>query len=150
MIPQLDDNGLLPIGVWDCTLDEIEARFVWNPHRRQLWTGMVDFIVNECAPLASSFPIWIDGSFTRSKPHPEDIDVVLDVTDLPQEVALPYLLRLRIRSAEIKAQYHLDVWPRHPLWPTDLGAFFQYVGDKAAAELSLEPKDKKGILRVTL
>lgn len=148
MIPQLDAKGLLPIGVWDCSLEDISDRFAFNDHRRALWDGFRRFLNDARWPHSLVAPIWIDGSYCRSKAMPSDIDVVIDLSDRhPLEVE-EAALRLRFRHAEIKARYHVDLWVRHPALPNDLAAFFQYVGDKAAAELQLQPKDPKGILRV--
>lgn len=148
MIPALDANGLLPPGVWDCTLAEIAQRFAYNDHRRQLWVGFLAFLEVEYRPHRLPCPVFVAGSFTRHTPLPSDVDVVVDMNHLPGATAMPIGMSWRIRSAAIKRDYHVDIWPRHPEVPTDLAAFFQYVGDKAAAELQLQPKDPKGILRV--
>jgi hypothetical protein len=149
MIPQLDGLGLIPEGIWDCTLAEIENRFCWNDHRRCLWGGFKSFISDVYSHCATGMPIWVDGSFTRSKPLPEDIDLVIDFSSQAIDRVAATMLSLRKRAGAFKTNYHVDVWVRHPEWPVDLAEFFQYVGDKAAAELNLQPKDTKGILRVT-
>ena len=148
MIPPLDDRGLLPAGVWDCTLEEIAARFVTNDHRRNLWAGMTLFIEEKYRPAGLSCPLWVDGSFVRSKPSPSDVDVVLDVSSFAPEAAVQLAIGLRIQHDEIKARYHVDLWVRHPILPNDIALYFQYLGDKAAVELRLRPDDPKGILRV--
>jgi hypothetical protein len=58
------------------------------------------------------------------------------------------MLRCEMERATLKSRYHVDVGPRHPALPRDLAAFFQYVGDKAAAELQLPRTHPKGILRI--
>lgn len=35
-------------------------------------------------------------------------------------------------------------WTRHPVIPNDLVLFFQYLGDKAAAELRMDHKIPRG------
>jgi hypothetical protein len=79
---------------------------------------------------------------------PSDIDVVMDFTGFDARDEIMKFLELRFRHDEIKAAYHVDVWPRHPMIPADLAAYFQYVGDKCAAELCIDVKHPKGILRV--
>jgi hypothetical protein len=98
--------------------------------------------------LGLDCPIYIDGSFIRQKPEPEDIDLVLDLSSLPTHDAIQMALEIRYRWDEFKRLYNLDVWTRHPSLPHDLVDFFQYAGDKAAAELHLDPKHRKGILRI--
>ena len=149
MIPPLDGLGLIPEGIWDCTFAEIENRFCWNDHRRTLWADFKRFIADVYAPCAMGMPVWVDGSFTRSKPLPEDIDLVIDFSSEAINHVVDTMLSLRKRAADFKTNYHVDVWVRHPELPVDLAEFFQYVGDKAASELNLQPKDPKGILRVT-
>lgn len=147
MIPDLDEMGLLPPGVWDCSLSEVQAAFCTNPHRSTLWKGLQGFIANEVAAIGS-VALWIDGSFTRRKDIPADIDVVLDLTNLNEAEAFPIMLSLWQRRSNLKAAYHVDAWPRHPAFPKDLSEFFQYAGPKVAAEFQIETKRPKGILRV--
>lgn len=148
-IPPLDDNGLLPPGVWDCSLSEICERFATTPHRKGLWDGLLQFLEAEVRPLGS-LSVWIDGSFTRAKPSPEDIDVVLDFSAADLAAVAYHILSFRVRHDELKERYHVDVWTRHPAVENDLAAFFQYAGEKCAAELRVDRKHPKGILRVQL
>lgn len=148
MIPELDQHGLLPAGIHDCTLDEISAAFCWNPHRQALFERLMRFLVSEWRPLGLPCPLFVDGSFTRNKPLPEDIDVVMDLSVLNDDSDVLRGLSVWFRHSEIKSTYNLDVWPRHPRIPNDLAAFFQYLGEKASAELRLPIKHPKGILRI--
>lgn len=120
----------------------------WNVHRCQLWGGFKRFLHEVYRPIGVSFPIWIDGSFVRQKQKPSDVDVVLDLTALPVQTALPLALSIRQNGDNLKQAYHVDVWPRHPAIPNDITAYFQYVGPKAATELAVSDRDPKGILRV--
>jgi hypothetical protein len=148
MIPQLDGLGLIPAGTWDCTLAEIENHFCWNDHRRALWAGFNRFLAEVYFTTSPGMPVWVDGSFTRTKPMPADIDLVIDFSSESLGDVVAAMMSLRSQAAQYKKDYHVDVWVRHPDVPVDLAVFFQYVGDKAAAELNLQPKDVKGILRV--
>lgn len=146
-IPPLDNLGLLPKGIFDCSLTEIKDVFCNNKHRESLFDGLMHFLDVEWYPHGIDAPILIDGSFVRGKTSPDDIDLVLDVTGR-SDADLVVALGLHFRREELKKLYSVDVWPRHQKMPTDLGTFFQYIGDKAAAELRLEPKYPKGILRI--
>ncbi len=148
MIPNLDGHGLLPPGVFECTLPEIEARYCWNEQRRMLWSDLQRFLSQEWRPLALDCPLLVDGSFVRGKPIPDDIDVVADLSSLDLTAALTLAIAWQQRRGEFKALYNVDAWTRHSDFPIDLGAFFQYIGDKAAAELRLPMKHPKGILRI--
>lgn len=94
-----------------------------------------------------SFPLWIDGSFVRSKPMPSDIDVIIDMAGMADESALRAAMKVRFANPEIKKTYGVDLWVNHPAVPYDFAAFFQYVGDKCAIEKQIDPKHPKGILR---
>lgn len=148
MIPQLDRHGLIPPGVWDCTLQEIEQRFVFNDHRATLWAGFIDFLRAEGGSIPAGATMLVDGSFCRNKPMPSDIDVVVDLTPIPADVSLQLMMELRFRHDELKNRYHVDLWSQHPLLPHNFIDYFQYIGDKAAIELQLHPKMPKGILKV--
>lgn len=148
MIPQFDQHGLLPPGVHDCTLADIENHLCFTDRRAFLFQNLTRFVDVELMPLNLGCPLLIDGSFTRNKPNPDDIDVVLDLEALVGAHAVAIALNVRMRHGEIKAAYNLDVWTRHPSLPLDISLFFQYAGDKAAAELRLPVKHPKGLLRV--
>lgn len=146
-IPPLDSYGLLPQGIFDCSLTEIQGIFCPNTHRLSLFDGLMNFLNTEWYPHRIAAPILIDGSFVRGKLSPEDIDVVFDMTGHSDQ-SLVIALGLWFRHDELKQHYNVDVWVRHPKIPNNLVSFFQYIGDKAAAELRLTPKHPKGILRI--
>lgn len=146
-IPQFDDLGLLPPGVVDATLEEIAEMFCWNDHRRSLWDSFLRFVEVEYRSNKLTFPLWIDGSFVRSKAVPSDIDVVMDLVGVDDRAALLAAYGVRLKHDEIKRSYGVDLWVKHPAIPNDLTSFFQYVGDKCAAEKQIDPKHPKGILR---
>lgn len=148
MIPQFDEHGLLPPGIHDCTMDEINASLCFTARRNVLFQGLSQFLQIEWTPLGIACPLLIDGSFVRNKPNPDDIDIILDLEVLAANHAVSIALNVRMRHDEIKAAYNLDVWTRHPSLPVDISLFFQYTGDKAAAELRLPIKHPKGLLRV--
>ena len=148
-IPDLDSYGLLPVGQFSCTLAEVEQNFCWNPHRVGLYDGLTRFLVDQWYPLNIQAEFWMDGSFTRKKESPEDIDLVADVSHLSIQDLAPVII-LQMQNDLHKTQYHIDFWFKHPAVLNDLTAFFQYTGLKAGAELNLDPKRKKGILKVTV
>lgn len=148
MIPPLDDHGLLPSGIHACTWQEIEDYFCWNTKRKTVFAGLQRFLDERWAPIGLNCPILVDGSFVRSKTLPEDVDIVLDLSEVTDMTAIASALVLRLKHESIKLAYYCDVWVKHPLIPNDLSRFFQYLGDKGAAELQLSPEHPKGILKV--
>jgi hypothetical protein len=148
MIPAFDDHGLLAPGIHDCTLQDIGAELCWNSHRSTLFSGLNDFLSKEWVPLGLECDIIIDGSFVRKKAEPEDIDLVIDLSAIVSQKGLAAAVMLRLQHERIKQDYHCDLWAKHPLIPNDLIQFFQYLGDKGAADLRLLPKTPKGVLRI--
>lgn len=89
--------------------------------------------------------------YVRRRDLPKDIDIVLDLQGLPamdNSRALTMALQLRFEHDQLFREYHVDVWARHPLLPVDLAAYFQYAGLSAAAELRIDERHPKGILRI--
>jgi hypothetical protein len=80
-IPALNEHGLLPPGIHDCTLAEIEERFGQfhrSDRRCRLFERLKRF---HCQATSTGFvlAIIVDGSFVTSKDEPNDIDLVLVV-----------------------------------------------------------------------
>jgi hypothetical protein len=80
-IPDLDENGLLPFGIHQCTLDEIEARFgrFQSTDRRPVLMRRLRSFVTELQTAGIVRAIVIDGSFVTSITSPNDIDILLVV-----------------------------------------------------------------------
>jgi hypothetical protein len=80
-IPTLNPDGLLPVGIQDCTLDELKTgfgSFQGNDQRQLLFARLEGFLAEvRAAILVRS--ILVDGSFVTSKPDPNDIDLILIV-----------------------------------------------------------------------
>ena len=84
-IPSLDDEGYLPEGVHDCALEEVRARFgsfTTSDHRIMLCDKLL-FLIAEADKTGLLKEVIIDGSFVTAKPRPNDIDLILVLTDAP-------------------------------------------------------------------
>ena len=71
MIPQFDEHGVLPPGVYDTSLEEISLRFGGTQQRKKLISGLESYLATRF--LSSAI---IDGSVTE-KLDPGDIDMIL-------------------------------------------------------------------------
>ena len=84
-IPALNQDGLLPEGIHDCTLEEIKARFgsfQATDQRPRLLARLESFLAEvRAAGLVRS--VLVDGSFVTSKADPHDIDLVVVVAADP-------------------------------------------------------------------
>src|SRR3954469_17649731 len=80
-IPDLDEHGFLSVGVYDCELHEIRARFgifQGSSRRPDLFTRLVAFVAEAKASEVVE-AIVVDGSFITSKDLPNDIDLLVVV-----------------------------------------------------------------------
>ena len=80
VIPDFVDIGglwkVLPLGVHDATLEEVEARFASSDHRKRLFAGFKEGVI--ALHKAGCHKIFLDGSFITEKPIPGDFDVCWD------------------------------------------------------------------------
>jgi hypothetical protein len=145
-IPNFDLHGLLPQGIHDCTVSEIEERLTWNLLRTQLLSKFKDFLSNEIQPRFTD-PVFFDGSYVTNKEYPQDIDVVLDLRQSSRAQQLDGLIYMQESQAYLMDQYSVHFWI-NLAGSNDFSAFFQYVGVKTAKLKGLGPSHLKGILRL--
>lgn len=94
MIPESIDIGasrkVLPCGVHDATLDEVEVRFATNRRRRLLFNGLR----KACSALrkAGCVTVYLDGSYVTDKPFPGDYDACWDPTNVDSQKLDPVFL----------------------------------------------------------
>lgn len=134
-IPEFDDNGNLPPGVYHVSLAEIERRFTWNQRRRLLFGGLRRAL----ASLARGGVrwVWIDGSFVTAKEEPSDVDGCWEPGPPEDEDKLDEVL--------------LDIWPPRVAMKRKYGVDFLVAGmrlrDKAAQGRTVEEffqRDQRG------
>ena len=78
-IPDLDDEGFLPEGVYECSFDELQQRFGGSQHgdqRSALLAKLVNYI-EELRSTKMALGLIVDGSFVTDKTEPNDVDLVL-------------------------------------------------------------------------
>jgi hypothetical protein len=145
MIPQfvtvsdLAPWPVLPPGVHDATLTEVEERFATTPHRQWLFGGFLRAVKE--LRKAGCATVFLDGSFITAKPHPGDYDGLWDLTGVDHAALDPVLLDFKNKRAAQKAKYFGEMFlvqlPQQP----GLLSFFQ------KEKFSDEPK---GIVRIAL
>ncbi len=148
-VPALNSHGLLPPGVHDCLVGEIDSAFTWNPHRQDLFNKFVACLSHEIRPRFPD-PLIFDGSYVTDKDLPDDIDVVLDLSAASKAHAYDGLIFMRTEQPRLMSDYRIHFWVNLPgLGHNDFCDFFQYLGVKTAKFKGLDPKDPKGVLRLT-
>jgi hypothetical protein len=147
-IPDFDETGLLPGGVHDCDLGEIQARFTWNERRASIWTGLQQFL-HELAEMGMHYPLYVNGGFVTDRQDPSDVDLALDLCNgASAEHQRDALFHFHQRHHAIHEEFLVDYYPNLPGSQYDIAQFFQYVGLRTAMSKRLEPHARKGILRV--
>lgn len=146
-IPHLNESGLLPEGIHDCALNDVQAcfgNFQESDRRLQLWARLTRFLqeVRNCGLVRA---VLLDGSFVTGKPNPNDIDLILvvpedhdfaaDLTPAEYSVVSKRRVFRRYGFDLLVAREHSEEYRRYL-------AFFQQV--------RLEPNMRKGIIRLVL
>lgn len=109
MIPQLIDIGngcpwpVLPPGVHKTTLGKIKSTFAYTPHRKKLFTGFRDALSD--LKHAGCKSVYLNGSYTTGKNHPEDFDACWDPTGVEPEKLDPVLLDFSNKRSAQKQKY---------------------------------------------
>lgn len=147
MIPDLIELGppcpwaVLPAGIHDTTLAEVEARFATTPHRKWLFDGFVRMV--QALAAAGCRYVYLDGSFVTAKPHPGDYDGCWEHVGVDPAKLDPVLLDFDNKRAAQKAKYLGEMFIAG--MPNGPGApfldFFQVEKSSGLA---------KGILRIPL
>ncbi len=146
-IPALNPDGVLPIGIFDCTLAEVQegfGTFKGSDQRVRLFTRLE--ALAEAMRASGIFEsLIVDGSFVTAKPVPNDIDLIAVLRpghdferDLPMsEYALVSRALLRRRFA-----FDVVVADRDSTLYTTYIEFFSRVREA--------PGLTKGLLRISL
>ena len=146
-IPSLNQDGLLPVGIHDCTLAELKIRFgvfQSNDQRPRLFARLESFLAEvRAAGLVRS--VLVDGSFVTSKPDPNDIDLVVVVLSghdytadlLPSQYNVLSKFRVRKRFG-----FDMVAVREGTAEFDDAAAFFRQVRNR--------PHLRKGILRLNV
>jgi hypothetical protein len=124
-MPVLDPaTGLLPIGRFNVTLDEVkryyvdDAQFAASTTRAEIWSHF-EVALEWFRSITPVVCVWIGGSFLTCKVDPDDIDLVywcLD-TDINEVTGSNKLLALQyFADNEIRAQTGLRVDTRYCVW----------------------------------
>jgi hypothetical protein len=150
-IPEFDDH-VLPEGVHDCSLDEVEARFgqFRKSDRRIKLTERLKEYMTAASQSGIVRSVIIDGSYAMDVDEPDDIDliaVLVDQFDWTQELR-PYQANTIDKQA-IRQNFRFDGFAYKEGEPglQKLIATFAVVPEKHAGRTG---KMHKGMVRVVL
>ncbi len=154
-LPVLTEHLLLPVGVHELTLSEVEALFAnpsQSPRRQALFAKLAEYL-REVKVAGWNVQVIVDGSFVMpSVTAPEDIDVLLvlpdgwDMTATVRPFEYDLIARRRTRR-----RYGFDVFAARNGSQEERAMieFFEQVNTKWNAPLGLPAGLKKGIVRIT-
>lgn len=153
-IPPLDPFGLLPVGVYDCTVDEISERFggASDSHRRDLFNGFYrwrSLLVRRNLP----FELHVDGSFTTSADQPKDVDVAIRLPPSTRALRKAIAQARDLLDPDLtKPQFYVDPWyffeTEDGPDPVDYVRLFCGMRPEDAQEHGVPADHIRGILRV--
>lgn len=146
-IPPLDRNGLLPRGIFECTLDEIKERFgsfQLTEQRPKLFQKLQTF-VDEARAARFARCLLIDGSFVTGNPRPNDIDLVLVLPlthDLRADLSPAQYNLVSKRNVQRRFGFDIVAVRENTAEYDEATAFFQQVRG--------QPAWRKGLLKLPL
>jgi len=146
-IPSLNEHGLLPDGLHECTAEEVRATFgVFNAsdRRPRLFRDLERYLSEVQAAGIGKYLV-VDGSFVTHKPDPSDIDVLLVLRDdLDINCPVPPFEYNARSKKYVKREYGLDFYVGFENDPssTRMMEVFQQV--------KYQPELAKGLLKITL
>jgi hypothetical protein len=108
----VDIGGLwkvLPPGVHDATLEEVESRFATSERRKRLFSGFREGVM--ALRKAGCRKIFLDGSFITEKPVPADFDVCWDPMGVDIVKLDPVFLDFSDGRRKQKEHFHGEFFP---------------------------------------
>jgi len=113
VIPKLIDIqslwNVLPPGVHDATLEEIEQHFATNETRNKLFDGFRRGVA--ALRKAGCTTVFLDGSFVCDKPNPEDFDACWDPVGVDPSKLDPIFLDFSDLRKRQKEKYAGEFFP---------------------------------------
>lgn len=141
---RFDENGNLPQGIYNITLEELEKQFSTTKKRKEIM-HMYKKHLTEIKKTGYLLGHWIDGSYISSQKNPNDIDTLTEldgekVDKLNDREKMEDL----INNAQHKTNY-LCHSPRVYKYPyTDEENFKRYINSKRRILIKLFGTDKQG------
>lgn len=115
VIPDFVDIGglwkVLPPGVHDTTLEEVESRFSTSERRKRLYSGFREGVMALCK--AGCRKIFLDGSFVTEKTNPGDFDVCWDPVGVDTAKLDPVFLDFSEGRKKQKEMFKGEFFPAH-------------------------------------
>ncbi len=134
--------SVLPPGVHQAGLDDVEIAFATNAWRRDLFYGLVDAAGR--LRSAQCPTIYLDGSYVTGKPKPADFDACWDPTGVDENKLDPVFLDFTNGRAAQKAAFKGEFFPSCVRSVDISETFFEFF------QLDRFTGKKKGIVSIPL
>ncbi|NVM29289.1 MAG: hypothetical protein HWN65_10660 [Candidatus Helarchaeota archaeon] len=145
MIPDFDDNGLLPPGIHWATWNELYDKFGTTVHRKRLLVGLRTAL--QSLKQAGCRRVYINGSFVTAKEIPNDFDACWDIDGVDINLLRqidPILLDFRDRRALQKTKYLGELFPNIQMNAPDGITWLEFF------QIDRESGNRKGIIGINL
>lgn len=125
MIPQHENNGLLPPGLhWAVSPDELAQRFASGTRRRRLFDGFLEgaYLLR----FAGCRFLYLDGSFVSTKERPNDFDACWDPLGVECEKLDPIFMDFRNGCLSQKQRFGGEFFPSSSKAESPFRTFFEF------------------------
>jgi hypothetical protein len=147
MIPEFNDYGCLPEGIYNCTMEEAAQRFgvfQSSDRRPRLWDKFIAFM-REAKACGLIDAILLNGSFVTAEDEPNDIDLVVVVSSRHNFSAGFQPSEYNVLSKrQVHRRFGFDLLVAR----SESEEYRRYL--EFFQQVRLEPGRKKGILRIWL
>ena len=133
---------VLPLGVHQASLDDVETAFATDAWRHDLFDGLVDAARKLRSARCST--IYLDGSYVTGKPRPRDFDACWDPAGVDVGKLDPVFLDFRNGQAAQKAAFKGEFFPSSMICADVSRAFIEFF------QLDRFTGRKKGIISISL
>ena len=134
--------AVLPPGIHQADLDEVETTFATNTWRRDLFNGLVEAAGRLWS--AGCLIIYLDGSYVTGKPRPRDFDVCWDPVGVDHSKLDPIFLDFNNGRVAQKAAFKGEFFPSSMTCADVSQTFVEFL------QLDRFTGKKKGIVSVSL
>lgn len=145
MVPGFVDVGgpwrVLPPGIHDATVVEIEERFATNTARKRLFDGL--FRALSALRSAGCKLVYLDGSFVSGKPTPGDFDACWESIGVDVKKLDPVFLNFTNKRQAQKQKYYGELFVASGLATANCVFLDFFQVDKYTGKA-------KGIIRIVL
>jgi hypothetical protein len=146
-IPKFNNHGCLPVGVYRCTLAEVQKRFgsFQQSDRRVQVFGNLTAYIEQARLIGLVRALVIDGSFVTDDPKPNDIDLIVAVgreINFALEDVLPSDYNV-LSKRQVRKNFGFDVF-------VDLDGSVAYKQHLRFFQRVRDETYRKGVLRIEL